>query len=164
MTSRFGKVVLATALLATVGLVGCGGGSDDATGSFVGLWQYTSGTENLQCAMIGVNNISQLQGQKETFARGVGVPLINSDPNSNCTLNFNVAGSTATAIGGQTCMTTIATDQGSVPTTLTVTSAVFTVTGTTGHLSESVNFVINSGGQSINCSQTGSGDLLRLSM
>jgi hypothetical protein len=164
MMSRLTQGVSVAALLAALGLAGCSSGDEEGgAGAFVGQWQYTAGTESTQCPMVGVNSISQLQGTKEIFARGVGSALINSDPNSNCILNFNVVGSTAMATPGQVCQTTINTDSGPVPTTLNVVSAVFVVTGTTARYSHSANFTLNIQGSSIQCMVTGSGDLLRIS-
>jgi len=144
-------------------LAGCGSSDEGGADSFIGQWQYTSGTSSTQCPMVGVNSITQLQGQKEVFARGVGSALINSDPNSNCILNFNVMGTTATAPAGQACQTTVNTDSGPIPTTITLVSAVFVVTGTTARFSQSANFTLNVNGSSIQCMITGSGDLLRIS-
>jgi len=150
--------------MALLGLTGCGSGDEGGADSFVGMWQYTSGTTNTLCPMLNVNNTDQLTGQKEVFSRGVGTALINSDPSSNCILNFNINGNTATAPAGQTCMTNVATDQGNIPTTINLVSAVFSVNGTTAHFSRSANFTLNVNGTSIQCMETGSGDLLRISM
>jgi hypothetical protein len=164
MTSRMIRGFSGALLLVVLGVAGCSSGDEGGADAFVGMWQYTSGTQNTQCPMINVNTLDQLAGQKEVFSRGVGSALVNSDPGSSCILNFNISGNTATANAGQTCMTNVATDQGSIPTTITLVSAVFSVNGTTAHYSHSANFVLNVGGQSIQCSETGSGDLLRISM
>jgi hypothetical protein len=164
MASRLTRGFSGVLLAAVLGVAGCGSSDEGGADAFVGMWQYTSGTNNTQCPMLNVNSTDQLQGQKEVFSRGVGTALINSDPSSNCILNFNISGNTATAPAGQTCMTTIATDQGSVPTTISLVSAVFMVTGTTAHFSHSANFTLNANGSSIQCMETGSGDLLRISM
>jgi hypothetical protein len=166
MTNGLTKVLSLTALALCLATVGCGGGDDGGgdPAAFVGMWQYTSGTNNFQCPMLNTNDTSQLQGTKETFAKGVDAPLIYSDASTNCTVKFNISGTTATAPGGQSCMTNLMTANGNFPTTITVTSAVFTVNGTTGHFSSSANFVVNANGTSINCSSTGSGDLMRISM
>jgi hypothetical protein len=165
MMSRLNQGASVLALVATLGLVGCSGGDDEGgAGAFVGMWQYTAGTDNTQCPMVGVNSTTQLQGSKETFSRGVGAALINSDPNSNCILNFNIMGTVATAIPGQSCMTSVATDSGPIPTTINVVSAVFAVTGATARYSNSANFSLNINGSQVNCSITSSGDLVRISM
>lgn len=165
MTRLLSKGVALSVLALSLAATGCGGGDDggDAT-AFVGMWQYTSGTINFQCPMTGDNSTNQLQGEKETFAKGVDSPLISSDPNTNCTLKFNLSGMTATAAPGQVCMTSVTTAQGTFPTTITLTSAVFTVNGTTAHYSNSANLLLNINGTSINCSTTASGDLMRISM
>ena len=167
MSGRFKSgFFLAVLVGGVLSVASCGGGSssDDVSG-YVGMWQYTSGTSNTQCPMLGVNDTEQLTGQKETFAKGIDAPLIDSEPNTNCTLKFMVAAGTATAIPGQTCMTTLTSNGQADPETISVTSAVFTVTGsTTGHLSLSANLTVNANGTTVSCTYTGSGDLMRISM
>src|SRR5436190_1615306 len=99
MTSRSARGVSAAALLAALGLWGCGGGSDD-TGAFVGSWQYSSGTMTTTCQGQGPV-VNQLSGTV-TVSKGISSPLVIVNP--TCTLKITPNGTAATLDpAGQIC-------------------------------------------------------------
>jgi hypothetical protein len=146
--------------LSTASLAGCGGGDDagGGTGAFIGMWQYTSGTSNTSCPMIGVNETSQLAGEKVPIAKGIDSPLVYSETNTNCSWKMNVSGNVATIISGQSCTFM---DNG-VSFTGTYSAGTFTITGTTGQFSGTANAMANVNGSIVNCSITGNGGLSKI--
>jgi hypothetical protein len=123
------------------------------------MWQFTSGTSNTQCPMIGVNQTDQLTGQKIPIAKGIDTALVYSDSETNCTWKMTVNGSVASVTSGQTCMFT---DTGIVF-TQTYTAGTFTVTGITGVFSGSSTATGNINGSIVNCNITGNGGLSKIS-
>jgi hypothetical protein len=132
---------------------------------FVGTWRYVSGTSNVQCPTVSANMTSQLQGTTAMLVHGVNGPLVLVDSSGcNFVLDVSTADTAVAAPFGQTCPTTIATDSGPLPTTKMLVSAVFTVAGLDAHFSWSLTFTLVANGAAIPCLETGSGDLLRISM
>ena len=162
MTSRLGKGVSAAALLAALGVAGCGGGSsDDNTSLFVGSWQYSSGTETVTCQ--GQPPVTNQLSGTVTVSKGVASPLVIVGP--SCTLKITPNGTSATLDPGQTCPPTSGVTNDGTPYTETDTyqSGSFTVNGITGTVAESGTALLVGGGQSITCSFTENGTLNKVS-
>jgi UDP-N-acetylmuramyl tripeptide synthase len=92
-----------------------------------------------------------------TITKGATSDLIVT--NADCSLKFDVAGTTANALAGQSC-TVVDADGTEVD---TYNAAVITSTdGVTSHLSATLTAAISSGGQIITCTGTESADLQKL--
>lgn len=157
-------------------LASCGSSSDDNTtdtktttststatatstagvDKFVGTWKFTSGTIIVTCpAPIGVVTIAETGNL--TITKGATSDLIVT--NEDCSLKFDVAGTTANALAGQSC-TMVDADGTEVD---TYNAAVITSSdGVTAHLSATITAAITSGGASVTCTGTESADLQKL--
>lgn len=152
MFSRWSAVAVVALTLA-----GCGAEEDDLA-QFIGEWQYTSGTENTQCQSINYNDLSQLTGQKVRISKGVDVPLVYSETDTNCVWKLSVNGNVASVNSGQTCMFT----EDGITFTGMYTAGTLTVTGTTATFSGSATASAIVQGLSVNCSITGTGGLTKV--
>lgn len=176
MRSFFVNLSGYTVLALASALASCGSGSDDnatntktatntststATGTagpdkFVGTWKFTSGTITVTCpAPIGVLTVAE--SGNLTITKGATSDLIVT--NEDCSIKFNVAGTTANALAGQSC-TMVDADGTEVD---TYNAAVITsADGVTAHLSATLTAAITSGGESVTCTGTEAADLQRL--
>jgi hypothetical protein len=140
-----------------LGLAGCASSSaagGAATDNFVGTWKYTSGTTTTNCQ--GTTSSENVTGN-ETITKGSASDLVVSDP--SCAFNFSVSGGTATAAPGQSCTVQVAGGTGME----TASSLVFTTSdGKTGHVSGTFNVTESSGGASVTCTVSLTGDLQKL--
>ncbi len=150
----------------TVAATGGAGGTTGTTdlSGFVGGWQYVAGTSNLNCAAIGVNETTQLTGDKYTIARGVDAPLVYSEPDSKCVWKYSSAGSVMTLLGNQRCMDKfVDPDLGVIDVTITPIASTIAVTGTTATVAFSANYAMNIDGSIVNCSMSASGNVSKIS-
>jgi len=140
----FGKVL--TVAMLTVSLQACGGGDGSNSGKFIGIWHPTSGTTTVTCPGFPVDT-SQVTDNL-TWAKGATSDLVSTD-STNCILNANISGSTATGSGVPCTFSDGAGGTG----TLTVTSYTFSLSadGQTAQESGSGTFVDNNGGVTITC-------------
>ncbi len=153
-----GLLVMCAAALAAG--TGCGG-DEDTTGAFVGEWQFTSGTVNLQCPTIPYNDTTQLTGDKLRIAKGVDAPLIYSETDTNCVWKMNASANTATIMPSQSCMFR---DSTGANVTAMFTAGTFTVTGNTAMYSGSQSAtVVFQNGSTANCTSSASGGLSKVS-
>jgi hypothetical protein len=165
MTARLRNTVLATALFATLGFAGCGGGSDTNTDMFVGIWNYTTGTETITCN--GGSSTDPLSGNL-TVGHGIDTPLVMVfDP---CTqgLKMTISGTSANVVGGQMCTqnTTVSDANGNplaAVVTLIFNAGAFTVTGTSATVSAGGNANLVAGGATIPCTFTQTGTASKVS-
>jgi hypothetical protein len=155
--SGIGRVLWLGLALGLTGVVGCGG-DEDTTGPFLGEWQFTSGTVNTQCPMIGFNQTDQLAGDKWRISKGIDSPLAFSDPDTNCVWKLTVNGMVANVMSGQSC--TFTTSGSSV--TAMYTAGTITVSGTTAQFSGTLTSMSNVQGSIVNCTTTGSGGLSKV--
>jgi hypothetical protein len=133
---------------------GCGGDDGGGVDSFVGTWNYTSGTSTTDCN--GMPATMQLSGST-TISKGIASPLVVVD--GTCNLLLDVTGTTASARPGQQCSET---DQG-VNTTLKFKAYAFTVNGIVADESGSADVSATGPGGSINCTYTSTGKLMKIS-
>jgi len=114
-------------LLAGCGSSGSGGG--DATAPFVGTWTYSSGSIEPNCNIQGIPPFD-LTGDTMTITRVSDTEVSTSLTGSGvmCNVNFNVSGTTATAVSGQTCLVTVMITLAGAPTTVPVTINISTWT------------------------------------
>jgi hypothetical protein len=82
-------------LVPCVALLGCGGGA----GNFVGTWSVVSGSETITC---GTQTETGTPIGNNTIVEGTDSDIVLTDANG-CNQKFNVNGSTATLVPGQTC-------------------------------------------------------------
>jgi hypothetical protein len=147
--------VLAMVIAGALAVVGCGGDDEDGgSGSFVGTWKYTSGTETSNCG--GQSSTDMLMGNV-TINKGISSPLILVD--GNCSLLLDVNGSTASARPSQECVGI----SGGNSVTLKVTAYTFTVNGTIATESQSATAQVATPGGSVACTYTASGMLMKIS-
>jgi len=90
--------------LLVLGAVGCGGGSSNNAGKYVGIWTYSSGTETTTCPdFTPSTDTSQLTGSVNISA-GSSADLVTSDNSSSCVLKFDLdKNGVAQVLPGQTC-------------------------------------------------------------
>jgi len=164
------------AVLTLVGtLASCGSGSTDNSNTktatntstntatstatvdkFVGTWKFTSGTITVTCpAPIGVFTVAESGNVAVT--KGATSDIIVT--NEACSLKFDVAGTTANVLAGQSC-TMVDADGTEVDTYNT--AVITSLDGVTAHLSATLTAAITSGGASITCTGTESSDLQKL--
>jgi hypothetical protein len=120
---------------------------------FVGTWKYTSGTITAICA--GETTTTQLAGQDEEFAHSVdgGLTL-----KGNCAIKLGVSGTSASATNAS--CTGVGNDGSSE--TMTYTSLVFsTLDGLNMNVSGSGTFSLLSNGQSLACTFSVTGGLMK---
>jgi hypothetical protein len=152
---RLNRTAKWSLLICGLGVAGCSSASSGGgTANFVGTWKYTSGTTTANCQ--GMTTSDPVTGN-ETVTKGSASDLVVSD--TNCAFNFSVSGGTATAQPGQSCTTQL-----SGGTLIeTVSSLVFTTSdGKTGHVSGTFNATESSGGSSVTCTVSLTGDLQKL--
>jgi hypothetical protein len=133
--------------LAALAAVGCGGGSSNNVGKYVGIWTYSSGTETTTCPDFNPStDTSQLTGSV-TITAGSSADLVTSD-NTACVLKFDLDKSgVAQVLPGQSCPSTISFADGSTGT--------LTLTPQTWMLSMSSPTVLSSSGSGTASVQTG---------
>jgi hypothetical protein len=154
-------------------LASCGSGAEDNTAThtntgtntststavldkFVGTWKFTSGTVTVTCpSPIGVFTVAE--SGNLSITKGATSDLIVT--NEACSLKFDVASTTASALAGQSC-TMVDTDGTEVDTYNT--AVITSPDGVTAHLSATLTAAITSGGASVTCTGTESSDLLKL--
>ena len=148
----------------TGGGSGVGGGSNGGSSStssgvdsFVGVWQFTSGSQTPTCTGLPVS-ASALSGTIQ-ISKGTTAPLIAVI--QTCTMHFDVNGTSANAQAAQTCTETGTLANGTAYSeTDTYTVLTFTTTdGKNAHVSGSYNAVLNAAGTSYNCTVAVTGDL-----
>jgi hypothetical protein len=164
MMSRLASGV-SVALLATLGMAGCGGGADDNTAAFVGIWAYTTGTETITCG--GGPSTNPLSGNI-TIGHGVDAPLVMVFDPCTSGLKLNVSGTSANIIGGQMCTGNSSTTDGNgnvVPVTITFifNAGAFNLTGTTATVTAggTANAIVQ--GATIPCTFTQTGTVSKVS-
>jgi hypothetical protein len=165
MTARLSNALLATALISTLALAGCGSSSDGDTDMFVGIWNYTTGTATTTCG--GSSQTDPLSGNI-TIGHGIDTPRVMVfDP---CTqgLKMNVTGPSANVVSGQMCtkMTSVTLNDGTVvPGTLTLifNAGSFAVTGTSATISAGGNANLVFAGQTLPCTFTQTGTAAKVS-
>jgi hypothetical protein len=118
--------------------VAVGGCSDDEKPSnnpeaFLGTWMVTSGMAKATCGVIAP--MQSLVGASVRLTKGEDAPLV-ADVRG-CMLKFEVAGNVATARAGQTCTTNFEFAGMMANILLTVSSATFSLDGSTGTLTQS---------------------------
>jgi hypothetical protein len=111
---------------------GCGGGDDDHTEDFLGIWMVT-GTSTTQCGTAMPD--SKPVSLKITITKGTDAPLVISQ--GDCMYKLDVKGTTATIRSGQTCMVN--------GFTLTFSGGTFEVNGLNGNFSQTGTAMIGSG-------------------
>ncbi|HEY4188315.1 MAG TPA: hypothetical protein VGP07_24790 [Polyangia bacterium] len=93
------KVMLGTVILA---LGACGSSSSGGNLSKVkGTWQPTSYSSKLDCGADG--QFEDTTGSNVVWSMGVASDLVQSDPTTNCIINADLTGYTASAVAGQSC-------------------------------------------------------------
>lgn len=123
-----------------------------STDDFVGSWKYTSGTMTTNCQ--GDSSTDALTGNI-TINEGSSSDLVLVD--DECSLKLTIDGDKATLDGSQTCVSA----GGEI--SLTFTSFTFTTDdGETARLSSSGTATVSTGGASVTCTLSGSGDLEKL--
>lgn len=122
-----------------------------STDDFVGSWKYTSGTLTTNCQ--GESSTDPLTGNI-TINEGSSSDLVLVD--DQCSLKLTIDDDKATLDGSQTCVS----DGGEI--TMTFNTFTFKVDDTTAHLSSSGTATVSTGGVSITCTLSGSGDLEKL--
>jgi len=133
--------------LVALGAVGCGGGSSNNVGKYVGIWTYSSGTETTTCPDFDPStDTEQLTGSLNISA-GSSADLVTSD-NSACVLKFDLdKNGVAQVLPGQSCASAIAFGDG--------TTGTLTLTPQTWMLSMSSPTVLSSSGSGTASVQTG---------
>ena len=156
--SRLGKGISMAALVATLGLAGCGGG-EDSTAPFVGTWQYSSGTRMTTCPELGV--VTEALMGTLTVAKGVDAPLVVLVNGGTCQLKLDPGGTSATLRAAQICPAFQGTFNDGTPYTETDThnTGSFVVNGRTAVISESGSGQIVGGGRTFICTFTMNGTL-----
>ena len=120
-TSIARLVGAAAALLAVGCSSGSGGGGSNPAAMFTGAWTFGSGSITPMC------NVAipafDLTGDTMTITRVNDTEVSTSLTGSGvmCNVNFNVSGTTATALPGQTCLVTVMLTLAGAPTTVPVT-------------------------------------------
>jgi hypothetical protein len=127
--------------LAAVALMGCGGGKTD----FVGTWSDT-GSESITCSN-GTTKAGAVGGNT-VLVEGTDSDLVETS-SSGCNIKMTVSGNTATAIAGQSCL--------SSGTTVTVTSDVITLSGDKKSFTQTVAASATANGNTCNVTGTVSG-------
>lgn len=137
----FGSL-LAVAILA----VSCSSGDGSNAGKFIGIWHPTSGTITTTCPGFPVD--TQQATENLTWSKGATSDLVSTD-STNCILNANITGSTATGMG---VPCTVGDGLGGTA-MLTVTSYTFSLSadGNTATENGSGTFVDNNNGSTITC-------------
>ena len=133
----------------------CGSASHD-TSKYEGTWKYTSGSVTGMCGPMSA--MQDLTGSTATLAKGTSSDLILT-VSPTCIINFNIKGTQAVAVPGQTCTIDVAT-VGSLVVTLDSwtldTSDGMTMTG-----SMAGKTTIPVGGFMLTCNVTGTGTLMK---
>jgi hypothetical protein len=146
-------------LWTVLGAVGAGcGGDEDTTATFLGEWQFTSGTTNTKCPAIGVDQNDQLTGDKYRISKGIDSPLVYSEVGTSCNWKMTVNGNVANVMTGQSCTDT----RDGVTYMAMYTAGTLTVSGTTAQYSGSLTATANVNGSVINCMSTGSGGMMKV--
>ena len=121
-TISFARVVGAAAALLAFGCgSGSGGGPSNPAAMFTGAWTFGSGAITPMC------NVTipafDLTGDTMTITRVSDTEVSTSLTGTGvmCNVNFNVSGTTATAVSGQTCLVTVMITLAGAPTTVPVT-------------------------------------------
>jgi hypothetical protein len=127
-TTSMARLVGAAAALLALGCgSGSGGGSNPAA-MFTGAWTFGSGSITPMC------NVTipsfDLTGDTMTITRVSDTEVSTSLTGSGvmCNVNFNVSGTSATAVSGQTCLVTVMITLAGAPTTVPVTINISTWT------------------------------------
>lgn len=111
-------------------LAGCGDDADPSA-AFVGSWMYTSGMGNITCAPLPAMSLPW--SGTLTFAKGADgtLEVTKAIGDQMCVIKLNVAGGTATAVPGQSCMVGATVMGTTVTATLRVDTFSFTLAGDT---------------------------------
>jgi hypothetical protein len=141
-------------------LASCGSSSSDGSSAgvdkFVGTWKYTSGTITVNCPS-PIGTLTASQEGNVIVSKGATSDLV--VVNETCSLKFEVTGSTATALPGQSC-TYVDADGTEVD---TFNSAVVTTPdGVTAHYSATMTAAITADGFAVTCTGSESSDLIKL--
>ena len=92
------KVLVMALSLAGITCGSSSGGKD--LSKFKGTWQPTTYMATITCG--GTPDVVNT-GDNITWSGGVSTDLVQTDPTTNCVLDADVTGETASAISGQTC-------------------------------------------------------------
>jgi len=92
------KVLAVTLSLAGAACGSSSGGKD--LSKFKGTWQPTTYMATITC---GGTPTVENTGDNVTWNSGISTDLVQTDPTTNCVLDANVTGETASATSGQTC-------------------------------------------------------------
>jgi environmental stress-induced protein Ves len=137
-------------------LIGCDSGTTTAENErFIGVWQYTGGTETETCpAPIGVAT-TKLQGTLE-IRPGIDAPI--AIVGGTCVILLDVSGNTATARPGQPCALT----DGDITQTLTIMNLSYVLNGLTATETSASTAVFARGAQMLTCTLAATGTLKKV--
>lgn len=128
------SIVRVCGAAAALFLFGCGSSSTtgDPAAAFAGAWTFGSGTLQPMCTPLTIAPFD-LTGDTMTIVRvdPTHVSTMLTGSGVMCDVNFTVAGSTATAVSGQTCVVTVASGTTTIPVTININTWTLNVTGDT---------------------------------
>src|SRR3954470_9315915 len=151
-------------LIAGLAMMGCGGGSSNSAGQFVGTWAYTSG--QLEVTYPGeVPNPSVVSGNL-TITRSTTSDLLYSSyaNGTTCSFTFSTRSSTPSLLAGSYCSATYQNPMTGYPYTITLTPTFWSLQVNGTLMAEDGSGSCSSVEQGVTtpCNFTQSGDLRKL--
>jgi hypothetical protein len=163
-TTPIARLVGAAATLLALGCSsGTGTTNSDPAAMFTGAWKFGSGSITPNC------NLTippfDLTGDTMTITRVSATEVSTSLTGTGvmCNVNFNVSGTTATAVSGQTCLVTVMLSLAGTPTTVPVTIDItsWTLNVSGNMLSINMSGTATAEAGLINCTPTADGTATR---